>query len=229
MKRILLLCTVLIAAAMAVMADFAPARAEGSDVTVLVDGRQLALDVPPQIRNGRTLVPMRAIFEALGATIRWDERTQTVTAECGSDTLVLTVGSRLVEWRGSLITVDVAPEIYADRTLVPLRFVGQALGVHVAWDGQTRTVRVESEPDDQLLARGTQIVHTKGCMACHTIHGMGGNSAPVLNGVADRYSEEWLHEWLRNPQAVRTGSRMPNFKFSEEQIDAVVHYLSELD
>lgn len=229
MKRILLLCAVTLITVMTVMANIAPVQAESSDVTVLVDGRQLALDVPPQIRSGRTLVPMRAIFEALGATISWDEQSKTVTAERGSDTLVLTVGSRLVEWRGSLITVDVAPEIVAGRTLVPLRFVGQALGVYVAWDGSTRTVRVESEPDDQLLARGIQIVHTKGCMACHTIHGMGGNSAPVLNGVADRYTEEWLHEWLRNPQAVRTGSRMPNFKFTEDQIDAVVRYLTELD
>lgn len=194
---------------------------------MVVDGQELHMDVPPQIRNGRTLVPMRAIFEALGATITWDGRTETVTAERGDDTLVLTVGSRVVEWRGSILTVEVTPEIIDGRTMVPLRFVGQALGVYVGWEADTRTVRVESTAAEYLLARGIQVVHSKGCMACHSINGMGGNSAPALNGVAERYGEEWLKEWLANPQAVRPGSRMPNFRFSDEELDAVVRYLVE--
>lgn len=61
------------------------------------------------------------------------------------------------------------------------------------------------------------------------MHGVGGIIAPELNGVTDRYSDEWLRTWLRNPQAVREGSRMPNFQFSDDEITAVIRFRKTLD
>lgn len=218
---VLLLVTGLILNAAVVQADAGP-------VYVRLDGREVYLDVPGEIRDGRTLVPFRSIFEALGAEVSWDADNQTAAAQRGDDSLILTIGSRVVEWRGSLMKVDVPPVIVNGRTLVPLRLVAQALGLHVEWDGAGRTVHLATSPADRDLALGIRIVHEKGCMVCHSINGAGGQVGPSLNGVADRYGEEWLRTWMRNPQAVRTGSRMPNFRFSEEELTAVMSYLKTM-
>lgn len=212
----------------AVIWNGAAVQAAPQGVQVTLDEVAVELDVPGEIRDGRTLVPFRAIFEALGADVAYDPSTQMITAVRGKDSLQLTVGSRVVEWRRSTITVDVAPVIVRGRTLVPLRFVAQALGLHVRWDGDTQTVHLVSEPENDLLAQGIQVVHAKSCMVCHKINGVGGQIGPALNGVADRYSEDWLKTWLRDPQAVREGSRMPNFHFTDEEISAVVEYLKTL-
>jgi len=207
----------------------APARAQVEGIRVFLNGVEIPLDVPGEIRDGRTLVPFRAIFEALGATVEWEPEKRVVSAARGDDTLVLTVDSTVVEWRKSLIRVDAAPVIVADRTLVPLRFIAQALGLHVTWDGEARTVYLERNPADQQLAQGVRIVYEKGCMVCHKINGAGGQVGPNLGGVVDRYGEAWMKEWLRDPQAMRAGSRMPNFKFTEAEIEAVVEYLKLVD
>lgn len=222
---VLILLTALLATALLWRSP--SARAEESPVSVTLDGTLLPTD--GQIIHGRTLVPFRSIFEALGAGVDWDSETRKVTAARGRDSLALTIGSQVVEWRRSIIKVDVAPVIVDGRTLVPLRFIAQALGLHVRWDGATRTVHLETSPDDPRLAQGIQLVHKFSCMICHTINGAGGNIGPNLNGVVDRYGEEWLHDWLRDPQAVREGSRMPNFQFSDAEIEAVVEYLKSLN
>lgn len=224
-RRIATGALILFITAVSMLWGTAVARAADGSVSVQLDGRAIGVG---EVREGRTLVPFRSIFEALGAKVAWDPKTQTVSAAQGDDTLVLTVGSRVVEWRGSLIKVDAPPVIVDGRTLVPLRLVAQALGLNVRWDDATRTVYLERYPDDPVLASGIRIVHDKGCMVCHSINGAGGQVGPVLNGVADRYGSDWLRTWLANPQAVRTGSRMPNFHFTGREIDAVVRYLERL-
>lgn len=228
-KRVALGAVLLLVMAFGLVLNVATARAADGSVSVNIDGDELALDVPGQIIDGRTLVPFRAIFEALGAEVSWNARAQTVSASRGKDTLALTIGSRVVEWRGSTIKVDAPPVIVNGRTLVPLRLVAQALGLAVRWDGGERTVYLESSPSDRSLAQGIRIVHDKGCMVCHTINGAGGQVGPVLNGVVDRYGEAWLQTWLANPQAVRTGSRMPNFRFSGDEIDSVISFLRTVE
>lgn len=227
-RRVVTGAALMLILAFGLFVNAAVARAEDGAIQVTLDGRPLWLDVPGQIREGRTLVPFRAIFEALGADVAWDAKAQTVHAERGDDTLDLTIGSRVVEWRGSLIKVDAPPVIVDGRTLVPLRLVAQAMGLNVIWNEDERTVVLETSPADRDLAHGIEIVHDKGCMVCHTINGAGGQVGPVLNGVGDRYSQEWLETWLQNPQAVRNGSRMPNFHFTDEEITAVVTYLETL-
>lgn len=112
--------------------------------TVLMDGRQLSFDVPPVIDNGRTLVPMAAIFSELGATVKWDGATQTVNAQKSDTLIVLTIGNNAASKNGQTIMLDVPPKIIAGRTMVPLAFVGNALGAQVNWDGNTETVTIIS-------------------------------------------------------------------------------------
>lgn len=122
-----------------------PLIASAQAPTVILDGKQLSFDVPPTIENGRTLVPLRAIFEALGAEVQWDGATQTVTATKGGTTIKLTVGGQAYK-NGQPVTLDVPAKIINGRTLVPLRFVSEALGASVKWDGSTQTITITSQP-----------------------------------------------------------------------------------
>lgn len=128
----------------------APIHTEASP-KVFLDGNQLLFDVPPVIENDRTLVPMRAIFEALGAEILWDENTKTVTAVKGDVKISLTVGSKTAYKNGEPFVLDVPAKIVDGRTMVPLRFISESLGAGVYWEGSTQTVRIYSKPSSVSL------------------------------------------------------------------------------
>lgn len=131
-----------------------PAVSPGTSATdvrtpaVYINGRQLNFDVAPVIENDRVLVPLRAIFEALGAEVEWNANTQTVTAVRGPTTVVLTIGSLQPVVNGQIWPLDVPGKIMQDRTLAPLRFVGEAFGGQVGWDASTYTVNIETPPDN---------------------------------------------------------------------------------
>jgi len=109
-------------------------------ITVTLSGRNIEFDQPPVAKQGRTLVPVRAIFEALGATVDWDNATQTVTAKRGSVTVTLTLGSNIMTVDGAKIEIDVPAEALNGRTLVPVRAISEAFGCNVEWEQATRTV-----------------------------------------------------------------------------------------
>lgn len=111
-------------------------------IRVTVNGAQLALDVPPVLQNGRVLVPFRAIFEALGATVNWDAATNVVSGYLARQAVFLQLGSRTAWRNGPALQLDVAPTIIGGRTLVPVRFVSEGLGAQVNWVEGTRTVEV---------------------------------------------------------------------------------------
>ncbi|MEN6327428.1 MAG: N-acetylmuramoyl-L-alanine amidase [Syntrophomonas sp.] len=111
---------------------------------VFLDNKQLIFDVPPIIENDRTLVPLRAIFEAMGATVNWDNASRTVTAQKDSTTVVLAIGSTSPTINGVVKKLDVPGKIVGDRTLAPLRFVGEAFQGTVDWNGTTRTINIAS-------------------------------------------------------------------------------------
>jgi archaellum component FlaF (FlaF/FlaG flagellin family) len=113
-----------------------------SQIRVLLNGTQIQFDQPPIIQNGRTLVPLRAIFEAMGATVSWNEKSQTVTAVKGNTTVVMIIGNKTMTKNGAKITLDVPPQILNGRTLVPARAVAESFGAKVDWDGNTQTVKI---------------------------------------------------------------------------------------
>lgn len=122
--------------------------------TVILDGKAMNFEVPPIIEDGRTLVPLRAIFEAFGASVDWEQRTQTVTATKDQTKVVLKIGSRSPTVNGQTWPLDVPAKIVNNRTLAPLRFVGEAFGGKVDWDQQTRTVTMQSpvQPPSKKVA-----------------------------------------------------------------------------
>lgn len=117
---------------------------------VVLNGQELSFDVPPTIEEGRTLVPMRAIFEALGAEVGWDGATRTVTAAKSQTTIRLTIGVKVAYRDGVSVTLDAPAKIINGRTLVPLRFVSEALGCKVDWDTKTQTVTIASASGVQV-------------------------------------------------------------------------------
>lgn len=111
---------------------------------VTLNGQSLSFDVQPVIENDRTLVPLRAIFEALGASVAWDDVTQTVTATKTGTEIKLTIGGAAYK-NGQPVNLDVPAKLVNGRTMVPLRFVSEALGCQVKWDGNTETVNITSQ------------------------------------------------------------------------------------
>ena len=117
------------------------------EITLTVDRAQIVrngiatpLEVPAQILDGRTLVPLRAIFEALGASVEWEGTTQTVSSVKGKKTVILTVGVPSISVNGEAKPLDVPAQIVNGRTLVPARAVAEAFGCEVVWIAETRTV-----------------------------------------------------------------------------------------
>lgn len=136
--------------------------AENDEIKVFLDGEQIQFDVQPIIENDRTLVPMRAIFEALGAEVKWYNEDQIVKVylnnEISSTALELTVGSAMMKRTRfshtggpggagvpvERIELDVPAKIISERTFVPLRAVSEAFDCDVLWDGDTKTVTITS-------------------------------------------------------------------------------------
>ena len=109
---------------------------------VFVNGQKL--DVSTTMESGTTLVPLRAIFQALGATVDWDASTQTVTAVKDGTTVKLQIGSSTAYKNGQPVTLQVPGKIIQGNTMVPLRFVSESLGANVDWDGSTQTITITS-------------------------------------------------------------------------------------
>jgi hypothetical protein len=132
-----------------------PAFALDNAPIVILDGRTLSFDVPPEIAGGQQLLPARAVFEAMGATVGWDEHTRTATATKGSTTVVLPLDSQFAEINDVPYTLAAAPEIVAGRILAPLSFVVDAFGAQAVWDDSTQTVTIADGPDSQIPIRST--------------------------------------------------------------------------
>ena len=110
--------------------------------TAYLDGRAVSLDVAPLITNDRTMVPVRFIGEAFGASFAWDEATRKVTYLSGAEKIELYIGQKAAYINGNKITMDTAPLIMSGRTMVPLRFISEQLHALVEWEGQTQTVMI---------------------------------------------------------------------------------------
>ncbi|WP_342544906.1 copper amine oxidase N-terminal domain-containing protein [Lysinibacillus sp. FSL W7-1291] len=123
-----------------------PATAQAAKaITITVDGVQLKTDQPPAMIQGRVMLPLRAIFEALGASVNWDSKNQTVTGYKEDTTVVLKMKSKVATINGKSVTLDVPAQILRGRTMVPVRFVSEALGQDVDWNSVNQTVTIQSD------------------------------------------------------------------------------------
>lgn len=128
------------AAAFAVLSCGAAALAQ-PNITVTINGSQMSFPQPPVMRNNSVFVPMRAIFERLGATVAYSNGDINATTRNGRG-VHLHIGSRQATIGGQNMTLSTAPFVIAGVTEVPLRFVAQSLGAAVNWNGNTDTVSI---------------------------------------------------------------------------------------
>ena len=133
--------------AILVLAIALPVHAAG-DIAIIIDGDFLFCDVPPTIIEGRTLVPLRAIFEALNMTVDYNPTTKIIIGTSNERRIELQVNSTAASVTDmgtgitTSITLDVPAQIIASRTLVPVRFVAESTGADVDWDSLTRRVYI---------------------------------------------------------------------------------------
>lgn len=110
------------------------------NINVSLNGNPLTFDSQPIIKNDRTFVPMRKIFEDFGMEVEWDDDTKTVCAKGNDSEISLSVGSNEMWVDGKCITLDAVPFVQNDRTLVPLRAISEALKCNVKWDADNFAV-----------------------------------------------------------------------------------------
>ncbi|MGQ4679223.1 stalk domain-containing protein [Paenibacillus polymyxa] len=115
--------------------------------TVYVDDRPLELTAQPLLLDGTTLVPMRQLFEAQGAVLSWNGASKTVTATKNDTTLTYRIGEVAATLNDKTLSLNVPGQIVKGNTMIPLRFVSEALGSTVKWDALTRTIRIASKED----------------------------------------------------------------------------------
>lgn len=105
------------------------------ELNVIVSGQSVEFDVNAIVKNGRTLAPLRAVFESIGATVDWNSEEQKVYASRNGVSIELEVGSKVAKRNGETVNLSESATLYLDRTMVPLRFVGEAFGGIVNYVG----------------------------------------------------------------------------------------------
>jgi len=128
------------------------ANAATTDISVVVDGKNVQFSQQPVIKDGRTLVPLRAIFEAMNMKVDWEQTTKSIQASKDNVIIKLQVGNKNasvgnIELSYIETVLDVEPQIINGSTLVPVRFIGEVSGSDVTWDQTTKTVVVNSKTD----------------------------------------------------------------------------------
>lgn len=140
-KRTILIATAICILMMNGIVNYAVSQ----DYNVVIDQVELITDVKPFNTNGRIMVPVRAIFEAIGATVIWDPADRTVTGTKGNKEVFLKIDNTLAKINENEVQLDVPATIRDSRTFVPLRFVSESLEMDVLWDDSTKTVFISSK------------------------------------------------------------------------------------
>ncbi|MDQ0885937.1 hypothetical protein QFZ81_001025 [Paenibacillus sp. V4I9] len=126
-------------------------------IPVIVNGQKVRFpDTEPYIdANGRTLVPVRFVSEKLGGTVTWDDIKKVVTVKNGSKTISLPLGSNVATVDGQAVTLDTTAVLTEGRTMVPLRFVSEALSSEVVWDEGAHSVKVTDVSYKDKVSNGS--------------------------------------------------------------------------
>jgi len=112
-------------------------------VKIKINGVPIPLDVAPKIFKGRTMIPVRAVMEKLGAAVRWDAESKTVEVTKDGVNISLSINQQTAIVNGEEVPLDSAATIVDGRTLIPVRFVSESLGATVFWEENTKTVVIE--------------------------------------------------------------------------------------
>lgn len=144
-KRIAIIFILAILVTMTVSQSFATVTTAINDINVEINGKNIIFDVPPKIIGGRTMVPVKVIFEELGATVNWDGKTQTITAQKNNISIIMKINDKVAYVNSAKIELDVAPTIVNGRTLVPVKFISESFGAQVTWEPTLKSVIIKTE------------------------------------------------------------------------------------
>ncbi len=122
---------------------YAELEAQKEAPYVKVADEILGFETPPVTESDRTLVPMRFLFEKLGAEVSWDQETETATAQKANTVLSFSIDQNSAVVNGQPVTMDVPARLVNDKTMVPLRFLSENLGYTVEWDEATRMATIK--------------------------------------------------------------------------------------
>ncbi len=110
--------------------------------TINIGSRSVTIDTAPVIIDGRTLIPVRGVSEAMGGNVNWNNDTKTVTITLGSNKVEMTIDSKTAYFNNKAQTLDVAPVVLNGRTMLPARFIAESFGFDVNWDNDTKTISI---------------------------------------------------------------------------------------
>ncbi len=207
--------------ALMVVSAMTPAMAN-DDIKVKIDGNQIVFDVQPQLINDRTMVPLRAIFEVLGATVDWNNDTETVTSTKDNTTISLTINKPTMYVNGVAVTLDSPACLVNDRTLVPVRAISEAFKCGVDWEETTSTVYITTKPE--LCINGHELQEascnsSEKCVKCGREYGL---------PLGHKSSEFTV---TKEPTCFETGKKSYNClvcgDFVEEDILVLEHNLAD--
>ncbi|MDF2650597.1 MAG: hypothetical protein K0Q73_6402 [Paenibacillus sp.] len=142
-------------------------------VKVYADGQNVSFEEQPFIENGSTLVQFRPIFEKLGLGVKWDDKTRTVTGSKDGVTIQLQIDEPRAIVNGVVITLEAAPKIKNDVTMVPLRLVGEATGRKVIWNDELRKVYIIDPSSEGKLYYSNGTLMYEGQLHDGKMHGKG--------------------------------------------------------
>ena len=186
-----------------------------------VNGISNTLDSPPVIKNGRTLLPIRIVIEALNGSVGWDAATKKVTVSLGSNTIELWIGKSIAKVNGINTPIDVTnsqvvPEIINGRTMLPLRFVAESLGCDVQWDGATNTVTITyPKPSSATIADGDNLLLGNPSNAVHSVSSpdnyLMDSGYYILSYNRDRGEPNWV-SWYLGSSSLGSTDRSNDFR-----------------
>lgn len=135
-----------------ILAVSAAAAEKGKTIVMQIDNPIITVDgvsgnidednTAPVIINERTYIPVRGLIEALGGSAQWDNNTKTAVLSYGSDEIRLTIDSTTAYYNDNAVTIDTAPLIVNNRTMLPARFIAESFGFDVNWEGESKTITV---------------------------------------------------------------------------------------
>ncbi|HCC33718.1 MAG TPA: hypothetical protein DEQ28_07485 [Clostridiales bacterium] len=137
---------VAVAVGLALVGSAASAGAGTSPPTLWIEGRELRPAIPPAMIDGHTLVPVRAVAEALGARVDWVPERQEVAVAHRARRIQLRVGAREALVDGQTVRLPATPRMIGERVMAPLRFVAEAMGSFVAWDPRGPAIHISTNP-----------------------------------------------------------------------------------
>lgn len=169
--------------------------AENNEISVYLDAVKIEFDVKPQIINGRTMVPIRAIFEEMDAFVEWDGDLGTAVCTKGDTVVKMTVNSMDMYINNQLTTMDIAPVVIDGRTLAPARYVAEAFGATVQWSQENNAVLIlTKDAGEYVLPNETATESTV------TLYALDGRTTDVLESEVYAYLNVGWYRTLQETQ-----------------------------